>query len=313
MSGRASDRITSVANPLVKYARKLHRRRVREAEGRCLMEGVRLVGDALEAGASLVLGFWEATLLGQPGGEDLLARLRVRPPAGGFVEVNAQVMKEIADTETPQGIVVVADRPSPDPEVLLASEDAHAAATLVVLDNIRDPGNVGTVIRSANASGARGILFLPGTADPFGPKALRAAMGSTFHLPVVAGDHAVSVLQGRSHPGSPDRLSGRPDAGPPQGRTLLATRVPDLLRDYGYRVLVADAQGALPHWQADLSGRVALVLGGEGEGPDPALWGGAERVAIPLLGKAESLNVGMAAAVLLYEAARHREGWGRQP
>jgi TrmH family RNA methyltransferase len=99
------------------------------------------------------------------------------------------------------------------------------------------------------------------------------------------------------------------DGGPPQGRTLLATHVPEILRRYGYRLYVADASAELAHWKADLSGRVALILGSEAEGPDPVLWAGAERLAIPLLGRAESLNVGMAAAVLLYEVARHREGW----
>ncbi|HCJ10345.1 MAG TPA: RNA methyltransferase, partial [Clostridiales bacterium] len=104
-------------------------------------------------------------------------------------EVSPQVLAELADTETPQGVVVVADRPSPDPAAVLGGGGPEGPpSTVVVLDNLRDPGNVGTVIRSADASGAAVVLYLPGTADPFGPKALRAAMGSTFHLPVVPGE-----------------------------------------------------------------------------------------------------------------------------
>ncbi|HCJ11084.1 MAG TPA: hypothetical protein DHW14_07965 [Clostridiales bacterium] len=92
-------------------------------------------------------------------------------------------------------------------------------------------------------------------------------------------------------------------------RSELAAELPALLHRLGYRVFAADPSGDVPHWRADLGGRTAVVLGGEAEGPDPVLWSAAERVAVPMLGRAESLNVAMAAAVLLYEAARRREGW----
>lgn len=297
MKARTTDKITSVHNPFVKYARKLKRRRVREKEGRCLLEGVRLVSDAHAAGASFVLGFWEESLLGQPGGEDLLRRLQARPPAGGFFEVGSQVLGELADTDTPQGISIVADRPPYEARELVEPPPAERQRTLVVLDNLRDPGNVGTVIRSADASGVAGVIFLPGTADPFGTKALRAAMGSSFHLPVVPGEDVVAAFGTRG--------GGEPS------RSDLAEGLPPLLARLGYRVYVADARGDVPHWRADFGGRVAIVLGGEADGPDPTLWVGAARVAIPLLGRAESLNVGMAASVLVYEAARQREGWRR--
>jgi TrmH family RNA methyltransferase len=326
--------ITAASNPHVKYARRLHRRRMREKEGRCLLEGVRLVADAAEAGASFVLGFWEETMLRVPGGEALLTRLMERPPLGGFFEVHPHVMAELADTEAPQGIVVVAQRPAPNPRPLLGEMaaagrrtgpgDASAAppvsgtATLAILDNVRDPGNVGTVIRSADASGAAGVIFLPGTADPFGSKALRASMGSTFHIPVVAAEQA--VLAYKSELGDLGRRSERAEpaedtvAGDDEDylpRTETASHLPRLLARLGYRVFVADASAEAPHWKAPLGGKAAIVLGSEAEGPDPVLWAGADRISIPMLGPAESLNVAMAAAVLLYEAARAREGWGR--
>ncbi len=354
-------KINAVSNPHVRYARRLHRRRVREKEGRCLLEGVRLVADAAGAGASFVLGFWEAALLGVPGGEDLLRRLRDRPPLGGLFEVHPQVMAELADTETPQGIVVVAQRPAPDPRGLLegpalggvpGTEPGSSArspagrkrgagqsrgATIAVLDKVRDPGNVGTVIRSADASGAAGVIFMPGTADPFGPKALRASMGSAFHVPVVAAEQAVLAYRAVLGVTPPDRtptvaaaaptgasqtaFADEPDeatdaaygpdgAAGPASRTELATYLPGLLSHLGYRILVADATADQPHWRASVDGRTALVLGSEAQGPDPALWAGAERISIPMRGPAESLNVAMAATVLLYEAARQREGWG---
>ena len=307
--------ITATSNPHVKYARRLHRRRMREKEGRCLLEGVRLVADAAEAGASFVLGFWEETMLRVPGGEALLGRLMERPPLGGFFEVHPHVMAALADTEAPQGIVVVAQRPAPNPRSLLGEA---APATLAILDNVRDPGNVGTVIRSADASGAAGVIFLPGTADPFGSKALRASMGSTFHIPVVAAEQA--VLAYKSELGDLGRRNERAEpvddgaAGDDEDylpRTETAAHLPRLLAQLGYRVFVADASAEASHWDAPLGGKVAIVLGSEAEGPDPVLWAGADRISIPMLGPAESLNVAMAAAVLLYEAARAREGWGR--
>jgi len=327
-------KITAVSNSHVKYARRLHRRRVREKEGRCLLEGVRLVADAVEAGASLVLGFWEETMLGLPGGEDLLRRLRGRPPLAGLFEVHPHVMSELADTETPQGIVVVAQRPASDPRAVLGG--GAAGVTVVVLDNVRDPGNVGTVIRSADASGAAGVIYLPGTADPFGSKALRASMGSAFHIPVVAAEQAVLAYreegEAEDRGGGPAGRGGaagagksadrRPAAADPDldyldeedgasaSRSVLAAFLPGLLLRRGFRVFVADASAKTLHWQAPLGGRTALVLGSEAEGPDPVLWVRAERIAIPMLGTAESLNVAMAASVLLYEAAGKREGWG---
>lgn len=342
--------ITALSNPYVKYARRLHRRRVREKEGRCLLEGVRLVADAAGAGASFHLGFWEKSLLGMPGGEALLRRLEAKPPLGGFFEVHAQVMAELADTETPQGIVVVAARPAPDPRALLGgpvaaasagpTPDASAARTIAVLDNVRDPGNVGTVIRSADASGAAGVVFLPGTADPFGTKALRASMGSAFHIPVVAAEQAVLAYRAEfpdlgnagnagaiaAAAGGPAREPARDQdgeagetdpgegdgEGAPGSRTRIAAGLPELLRRLRFRVLVADASAEEPYWRAEMAGKTALVLGSEAEGADPVLWSGAGRVGIPMLGAAESLNVAMAASVLFYEAARQREGWGGQ-
>jgi len=124
-------------------------------------------------------------------------------------------------------------------------------------------------------------------------------MGSAFHLPVVAAEEAVRAYlpaQALAEDGS---------------RTETASRLPGLLGRQGFEILVADPEGDVPHWRAPLGGRSAIVLGNETEGPDPLLWKGAARVFIPLVGKADSLNVGMAASVLLYEAARQREGWGR--
>jgi TrmH family RNA methyltransferase len=150
---------------------------------------------------------------------------------------------------------------------------AAADGLRAVADGVQDPGNLGAIIRAADAAGASGVLVTGGV-DPHHPKVVRASMGSLFHLPVVA----LSLPQAR-----------------------------DLLTRAGVRVLVADPRGEVEYTRADYTPPVALVVGSEARGPDPA-WRevAAGTVRIPLYGRAESLNVALAAGLLLYEARRRQ-------
>jgi TrmH family RNA methyltransferase len=156
-----------------------------------------------------------------------------------------------------------------------ALEDLATATFVVVCVDVRDPGNAGAVIRSADAAGADGVVCCAGTVDPFNPKTVRASAGSVLHLPVVAGGEPTDVL--------------------------------DALRGWGLTCLAAVAHGGTPYTEIDLTGPLALVLGNEAAGlPDTLedrLDGG---VTIPMAGRAESLNVSMAAAVLCFEVRRAR-------
>src|SRR5213078_5201056 len=188
--------------------------------------------------------------------------------AVGVEEVGARVFAQLADTETPQGIIAVIE-----PRRWTASDFAPpSGAVALVIDGVQDPGNVGTLIRTAHALGAAGTVVLRGTADPTSPKALRAAMGATFRHPVVSLDDAAFISWART-----------------AGVTLWAT--------------AADGE-PLPRGvvETESAGPVAVIVGNEGAGIRPALNAvAAKRVAIPLAAGAESLNVAVAAGILLYE------------
>lgn len=195
---------------------------------------------------------------------------RARTAGVRLIPATRNVIEAGSTVETPQGVLAVAELPRSSPDILLSRPDL----LLVVADRIQDPGNLGTIIRIADAAGATGVIVTGGSVDPFNPKALRATMGSIFHLPVVELD--VDIAQ--------TRLSAA-----------------------GVRVLIADQAGEVDYTEADYRPPVAVVLGNEGQGPD-ARWeqiAGA-RIKIPLYGRAESLNVSIAAGLLLYEARRAR-------
>jgi len=148
-----------------------------------------------------------------------------------------------------------------------------------VADGIQDPGNLGTMIRAAAAAGAKVVATVGSATDPFQPKALRASMGAAFRIPIMHGE---------------------------------APRLRDALAARGVRILVADPHGTVEFTEAPLDPPVAIVIGNETGGPDPAWTPAGLRVRIPLYGPVESLNAAIAAAVLLYEAARRRAGEPRR-
>jgi TrmH family RNA methyltransferase len=184
-------------------------------------------------------------------------------------ELGPGVVEKVADTVTPQPLLAIVRTPQ------ATLEDLAGAGFVVVCVDVRDPGNAGAVIRSADASGADAVICCAGTVDPFNPKTVRSSAGSVLHLPVVAGDDPADVL--------------------------------DSLKARGMRCLAAVAHGGTPYTEVDLVGPLALVLGNEAsglpDGLDDKLDGG---ITIPLAGRAESLNVSMAAAVLCFEVRRAR-------
>lgn len=245
--------------------RGLQRRRLREAEGAFLAEGVRAVEDLLASPLGVRFLAWSSSLEDTGRGRALLATAERRGVP--LREVPDAELAGYAATETPQGVLAVAEAPRRRLDDLGAPS---GPAVLLVLDAVQDPGNFGTMLRTAEALGAAGALVLPGTVDPWNPKAVRAAMGSSFRLPVAA--------------------AGWDEAGP-------------WLEGGGYEVL-ASAAGAPPLGGARPE-RAALVMGNEGAGVSAGTRARAHReVGIPLRGRAESLNVVAAAAILLHELLR---------
>jgi RNA methyltransferase, TrmH family len=260
--------ITSPSNPAVRAARKLARTSARaRMGGQFLLEGPEGIREALAA------GHVPATILAT---ERAAARhggmLNTARAAGSRVlQVAEPLLAGLAHTATPQGLVAVL------PSVTRSLDGLPAAPRLVcVLAEVRDPGNAGTVIRAADAFGADAVATTSGSVDPQSPKAARAAAGSLFHLPVVAG-----------------------------------VPWPDLraaLRERQLRLVGADPHAPATVQAAPLDEPVALVLGNEAHGLPPAVRDDLDLVVrVPLAGRAESLNLAAAAAVLLYEASRQRD------
>ena len=232
-----------------------------------LAEGVRVVEEALAANVAIQGAIVSPTLAQTPRGAALLATLGAR--AVPVEELAEGAFRELADTDTPQGVIAVIE----PPRWSLADIRVGPGAPVLVLDAVQDPGNVGTLLRTALALGAAGVVLLKGTADLANPKVVRGAMGASFRLPAVTAEEPELAAWVQR-----ERL------------TLWA----------------AAADGA-PLTRAAAPERLALVVGNEGAGVSPALRALAhQQVAIPLARGAESLNVAVAAGILLYEARRGR-------
>lgn len=269
--------ITSRHNPLIKRIQALKDSKTRRREGRFLVEGVRLLEEALAAGIHLETVLACPERVESKRAEALLAGLRAKGMTTVFV--SEPVLRCVAETESPQGLVAVAEQPvAPPLSLWLARTDL-----LVLGDGIQDPGNVGTLIRSAEAAGAGGVLLSAGSVYPFGAKVVRASMGSLFRLPVAV------LADG--------------------GQELAAA-----CRASGWQVVVAMPEGGTPFWQIRLQGPVLLVLGNEGAGVSTELIRySTQRAFIPLTAPVESLNVAVAGAILLFEAVRQRQTAGPLP
>jgi TrmH family RNA methyltransferase len=255
--------ISSTTNPQLKRLRSLRdSAKDRRSERSVFIEGVRLVAHAVASGADLRLALYAPEQLQTtPEGADLLAALAGRP---GCYEATSAVVAAAADTQHPQGVVAAAAWPELEPR----------PGMRLVLDGVQDPGNTGTLLRSAEAAGVGLVICAPGTADPYSPKVVRAAMGAHFSLPLMAGVgwDEISI-----------ELSSCP------------------------LVYAADAEATMPYFAADWKQPVALIIGGEARGlSEEALGWASHRITIPMVGRAESLNAGVAGSVLLFEALRQR-------
>jgi RNA methyltransferase, TrmH family len=246
--------------------RDLSRRRGRERRGLALAEGVRLVEEALAADIVIRGAAVSPALEGTTRGSALKARLTARNIR--LEELTVEELDHLADTEHPQGIVAVIEPKRWGVEEIAAG----TGAVVLVLDAVQDPGNVGTMLRTAHALGAAGVIALKGTADLTNSKVLRGSMGAAFRLPSVTLTEAEFLAWAGSH-------------------------------DVAIWVTAADGE---PFRRAKAPrSAVALVVGNEGAGVSTGIANGAaRRVAIPLRPGAESLNVAIAAGILLYEALR---------
>jgi len=267
-SALPAETVTSRDNSLLKQFRAALRSAGLTAAGLTAVEGPRLVADALASGIEIA-----AIVFTESAERHLAALPQPLPAAARLLRVSDRLFHSIADTQTPQGIAALVRPRTAGFDALLRSSAGHPL--VMVLVAVQDPGNAGTIIRTAEAFAASGVMLTAGSAHPWSPKAIRASAGSVLHLPVVHGvAPAVALAQ---------------------------------LRMAGFTTCAATLAGATLPSQADLTRPVALLIGNEGAGLPPEVERSAEiTLRIPLAAGVNSLNAAMAATVLLYEAARQR-------
>jgi RNA methyltransferase, TrmH family len=258
--------ISSIHNPYIKKVRALmSRRQEREAQSLFVAEGVRLVEDALTAGWTPQWSLFSSKI-SQRGTQIVKQFLSLNIPA---LEIAPEIMDAISDTETPQGLLAVFEaRSLPVLEKL---------DFVLILDNIRDPGNLGTILRSAGAAGVQLVNLTPGTTDAFAPKVLRSGMGVHFRIPI---QHLSWTEIEKKYRQSPSCLKS----------------------------FLADIGGEKSLWEADFRQPLILIIGNEAEGASvEARRFADETITIPMPGKIESLNAAISTGILLFEIIRQRQ------
>ncbi len=275
------EKITSRQNPLVKRFRRVRAMGERQ---HVFLEGVRLIEDAINTGARFEGVAFTAELESSERGAALLDALRRVQCRGALV--SKQVMEVIADTKTPQGVAAIVSRPYLELDDLFS----NSPDLLVVADELQDPGNLGTIIRTAEAAGANGVITTRYTVDPFNDKAIRSSMGSALRLPVVTGASRVDIAARCRHH-KIKMIASRATPGQAQGI------IEDAARAERVKLCV----------EVDMTVPIALIVGREATGiPESAQGEADEFVHIPMAEGVESLNVAAATAILLYEAGRQR-------
>lgn len=263
------ERIESGANEKIKFVARLHQRKYRDKEGCFVVEGIRFAEMAAASTWTPTLALVTSEAAKKPRVECVLTHLLTR--GCSVYEVPATLYQKAAATVTPQGLLVVMARR----QTMLKDLTAGDPALWVVLDGVQDPGNAGMILRTADAAGATAVIALEDTVDLFSDKALRASMGSIFHLPVVTHVSPATWIS----------FAAR------QGMKIFAAAL---------------ARSASLYFSADYRAAAAVVFGREGSGVSQDILSAAQPIYIPMLGQAESLNVSAAAAVILYEALRQR-------
>lgn len=259
--------ICSRQNPLIKETIKLQQKKFREETGKFLLEGIRLVEEAAKADW-LAEVFVEESLCSSKRGQVLLES--IEKSSIRCFQVSKEILKALAETESPQGIVGVAR------QARTSLTDLKIKSGLIlIVDGLQDPGNLGTICRTAWAAGADALFCLPGTVEPYNGKTIRAAMGGIFHVPVVRGVDWDTVRE--------------------------------WCKAQGFQLVAGDLRADKRHFDLTYRERTALLIGNEGQGLLSVKSEDVdELVIIPLLDQAESLNASVACGILLYEVIRQR-------
>jgi TrmH family RNA methyltransferase len=262
--------ITSRTNPKIKEIRLLKQAKNREARGEYFIEGVRLVEEALGEAGSVRQILYSPRLEANSRGARLLSAARRKFQEAEWIEVDDEVLASISDTRNHQGILAILKK-----REWTWKDMEPRKGPLLCFHDLQDPGNLGTIFRVVEAGGGSGLILTSGSVDPHSPKVLRASAGSFFRLPFLICPSPGMILQE--------------------------------LRSRGYRIWAAAASGRSSFWQVDFSQPTALLLGQEGGGlPEEWKKQADNTLTIPMTSKIDSLNIAMAAGLIVYEAFRQK-------
>lgn len=249
------------------YRRLAGSRKHRRSSGRLALEGPLLIEEALAAGLHPEVVFLTRRFL-KEGGRKIC---RVLPEQARCYLLSPALFARLADTETPQEIAAI----FPFQEPAYIDRPLKALSLVIILDRLQDPGNMGTIIRTAAVAGADAVFYGPGCVDPYSPKALRSSVGALFHLPPAGVEDSLSFVQ--------------------------------LLQRSGVTVVAAGPRGGQNFWEIDYRKKTAILIGNESCGLSPELVAASDLpVHIPQFSSLDSLNAAVAAAVIIYEALRQR-------
>ena len=250
--------IESKNNNLFKEIKKLKEKKHRIKSNKYLIEGLRFVEEAIKSKVSIdSIIFTESFKEKNP---DLFLKINENIK---LIQMNEALLKQLCSTENPQGIVGV---------INMQNKELKSGELVVLVDKVQDPGNMGTIIRTAHAAGAAGIVMTKGTVDIYNDKTLRSTMGSIFYIPIVEDDSLDFVKS---------------------------------LNKEGYKLVVSSIQGKNNFFEENLQGKDMIAVGNEGNGVSDEVYDIADiKVKIPMPGEAESLNVAVATSIMIYEKIR---------
>lgn len=261
--------ITSSSNSLIKHVKSLHRKKTRWETKSFFVEGIRAVEETIISKADIEFILYSDSLLESKGGEELLNL--VNKNYKKVYNITEKLLKDISDTENPQGIIAVVKFTTVSLDEVILDKDNF----LVLLDKVQDPGNMGTIIRTADALGANGIIVVKGCVDVFSPKTIRSTMGSIFHVPLVYHEDIEDIIE--------------------------------TLKEKNIKVVATGLESSKPCYDVDFKEDFALVIGNEASGVSQKVLAKSDNIVkIPMKGSAESLNAAIASGVVMYEASRQR-------
>lgn len=267
-SDNAMNTITSAQNPVIKEIKALANKKSREEKALYFIEGIRFVEEAIKEKAQVDKILVSERLEHNKGGKEILERVKYSGYSTFLLP--EKLFKEISDTESPQGIMAVLRNRQISLDDVLGEIN-----NLLILESLQDPGNMGTIIRTADAAGITGIIASKGCVDIYNPKVLRSTMGSIFRVPVYVSGDLIQTI--------------------------------GIIKSRGIKVYAAHLQGEINYFEADLTKNTAVIIGNEANGLSDAAAGASHvLLKIPMSGRAESLNASVAASILMYEAVRQR-------